>query len=53
MLRSFFCDQAALKERVDYNNEQVKWISDELKKIRPHSFRSYGNYMLFDEQTQA
>lgn len=44
-----FCDQAALKERVDYNNAQVKWISDELKKIPGLTvFESYGNYMLFD-----
>ncbi|MCL2706327.1 MAG: histidinol-phosphate aminotransferase family protein [Spirochaetaceae bacterium] len=44
-----FNDQAALKERVDFNNQQVKWISDELSKIPGLTvFESYGNYMLFD-----
>jgi len=44
-----FCDEKALKERVDYNNQQVKWINDELSKIPGLTiFESYGNYMLFD-----
>ena len=44
-----FCDEKALKERVDFNNNQVKMISDELKKIKGMDvFESYGNYMLFD-----
>ena len=44
-----FCDEKALKERVDYNNQQVKWINDELSKISGLTvFESYGNYMLFD-----
>ncbi len=44
-----FCDQDALKMRVDFNNEQVKWISDEMAKIPGMVvFESYGNYILFD-----
>ncbi len=44
-----FCDQDALKMRVDYNNAQVKWISAELAKIPGMIvFESYGNYILFD-----
>ena len=44
-----FCDQDALKMRVDYNNAQVKWISEEMAKIPGMIvFESFGNYILFD-----
>lgn len=44
-----FCDAEALKKRVDYNNKQVAWITEELSKIPGLIvFESHGNYMLFD-----
>ena len=42
-------DQATLKERVDHNNQQVKWITEELGKIPGLIIlESYGNYILME-----
>lgn len=44
-----FKDQAALKERVDFNNKWLKKMADELSKISGVTvFEAHGNYMLFD-----
>jgi histidinol-phosphate aminotransferase len=42
-------DQAALKERVDFNNAQIRYFEEELEGVAGlRVFHSYGNYILFD-----
>jgi histidinol-phosphate aminotransferase len=42
-------DQDALKQRVDFNNAQVRYFEEELEDIPGLKvFHSYGNYILFD-----
>lgn len=42
-------DTAALKERADFNNQQVEFFEKELKSVKGLDiFHSYGNYILFD-----
>ena len=42
-------DTEALKERVEFNNREVRYIEEQLKDIPGLTvFRSYGNYILFD-----
>ncbi len=44
-----FEDTEALKERVEFNNSQVKYIEESLKDIDGLTiFHSHGNYILFD-----
>jgi len=44
-----FNDTKALKERVDFNNSELKFIEKELSSIKGLTiFETYGNYMLFD-----
>jgi len=42
-------DREALKERVEFNNRQVRYIEEELKDVPGLTvFHSHGNYILFD-----
>lgn len=42
-------DTEALKERVEFNNREVRYIEEELKDVPGLTvFHSYGNYILFD-----
>ncbi|MGQ9616511.1 MAG: histidinol-phosphate transaminase [Spirochaetota bacterium] len=42
-------DEDALRERVKFNNSQIKFFEDELKDVSGLKvFHSYGNYILFD-----
>jgi len=42
-------DQEALKKRVEFNNDQVRYYLEELKDVPGLKvFHSYGNYILFD-----
>jgi histidinol-phosphate/aromatic aminotransferase/cobyric acid decarboxylase-like protein len=42
-------DTDGLKERVEFNNAQVKYFEDELKGLPGlNVLHSYGNYILFD-----
>lgn len=44
-----FEDQEALKERVNFNNSQIKYFEEELKDVQGlRVFHSHGNYILFD-----
>ena len=44
-------DQDAMKEKVEFNNREVKYIEGELGKIPGLTiFHSHGNYILFDGQ---
>jgi histidinol-phosphate aminotransferase len=44
-----FEDEAALKQRVDFNNQQIEYFEKELGKIQGlNILHSYGNYILFD-----
>ncbi len=44
-----FEDEAALKQRVEFNNQQLEYYEKELGKIPGlNILKSYGNYILFD-----
>jgi histidinol-phosphate aminotransferase len=44
-----FEDEAALKQRVDFNNQQIEYYEKELAKVPGlNILKSYGNYILFD-----
>jgi histidinol-phosphate aminotransferase len=42
-------DQNALKERVEFNNAQIRYYEEELEEVQGlRVFHSHGNYILFD-----